>query len=355
MVHWPGDPPFEIELAHDQKKGDPCTVSRVSMGVHTGTHMDAPLHFIEDAATIDEMPLDATVGPARVIQIRDRKSIGREELMEHEIEASERVLFKTANSDTLWSKDEFDEEFVFIAQGRRGISRGARRPDRRGRLSFGGRLQTGWRRNAPGAAGRGHLDYRRTESQRRGARRIRTDVSAVETRWVPKAFSRARDFKEHRVKAAAVFPPQEIAGRCERLPEPKLDEPHRREAPHPQCGRLRNRSRDIASFLYGTPPDGSDYLVIGHEAWAKWSRPARRCRHFKPGDLAIPMVRRPCDHPDASPAAPGRPDFCYTGDYREARHHEDARFHDRIDRRRSALHESRARRRFATSPYWWSR
>jgi arylformamidase len=116
MVHWPGDPGFHRDLMQDQKEGATCTVSRVTMGVHTGTHMDAPLHFIEDTAAIDEMPLDATIGPARVIQIRDRKSIGRAELMEHEIEASERVLFKTANSDHLWSKDEFEEDFIFIAK-----------------------------------------------------------------------------------------------------------------------------------------------------------------------------------------------------------------------------------------------
>jgi arylformamidase len=116
MVHWPGDPSYHLQRVSDQKKGDVCTVSRVSMSVHTGTHMDAPLHFLPDSATIDEMPIDATVGPARVIQIRDRHSIGREELMDHEIEANERVLFKTANSDNLWSKDQFDEDFIFIAR-----------------------------------------------------------------------------------------------------------------------------------------------------------------------------------------------------------------------------------------------
>ncbi len=116
MVHWPGDPAYHIQRVQDQKKGDVCTVSRVSMGVHTGTHMDAPRHFLENAATIDEMPLDATVGPARVIQIRDRKSIHREELVEHQIESNERVLFKSANSDALWNKDEFDENFIFIAR-----------------------------------------------------------------------------------------------------------------------------------------------------------------------------------------------------------------------------------------------
>jgi arylformamidase len=116
MVHWPGDPPFHIERAHDQEKGDAATVSMMTLGVHTGTHMDAPLHFIHDARSIDEMPLDATVGRARVIQIDDSKSIKREELLAHGISAGERVLFKTVNSDRAWNSDQFDENFVFIAQ-----------------------------------------------------------------------------------------------------------------------------------------------------------------------------------------------------------------------------------------------
>lgn len=114
MVHWPGDPPYKIHHVQDQKKGDVCTVSQVSMGVHTGTHMDAPRHFIQGAKTIDLMPIETTVGPARVIQILDRKSIGRDELEKHAIESNERILFKTSNSDRLWNKDEFDEDFVFI-------------------------------------------------------------------------------------------------------------------------------------------------------------------------------------------------------------------------------------------------
>src|SRR2546423_532206 len=113
MVHWPGDPPFQIERILDQTNGDICTLSRITMSVHTGTHMDAPLHFVRDSPTIDDMPLDATVGPARVIQIRDRKSVGREELMEHEVESNERVLLKTANSGKLGTLDQFDEDFVY--------------------------------------------------------------------------------------------------------------------------------------------------------------------------------------------------------------------------------------------------
>jgi arylformamidase len=88
----------------------------MALGVHTGTHMDAPLHFIRGARSIDTMPLDATVGPARVIAIRDSKSIKREELVGHGIGAGERILFKTANSEHAWDSDRFDEGFVFISQ-----------------------------------------------------------------------------------------------------------------------------------------------------------------------------------------------------------------------------------------------
>jgi arylformamidase len=116
MVHWPGDPPFHIERAEDQDKGDTATVSRMTLGVHTGTHMDAPLHFIPNARSIDTMPLDATVGPARVIPIRDTQSIKREELKAHAIGAGDRILFKTSNSSQAWNSDAFAENFVYISQ-----------------------------------------------------------------------------------------------------------------------------------------------------------------------------------------------------------------------------------------------
>jgi len=115
MVHWPGDPPFHIERALDQDKGDVATVSRMALGVHTGTHMDAPLHFIRDKPGIDTMPLDAAVGPARVIPIADPESIKRAELLAHGIQPGERILFRTRNSELSWNSDEFDENFVFIS------------------------------------------------------------------------------------------------------------------------------------------------------------------------------------------------------------------------------------------------
>jgi arylformamidase len=116
MVHWPGDPAFHIRRVLDQKNGDICTLSQIEMSVHTGTHMDAPRHFLKDAATMESMPIDATVGLARVIPILDERVIGREELLQHDLQTGERILFKTANSDERWDTDVFDEDFIFIAK-----------------------------------------------------------------------------------------------------------------------------------------------------------------------------------------------------------------------------------------------
>lgn len=116
MPVWPNDPGLHFERAMDQNKGDVCTVTRATMSAHTGTHMDAPLHFVRNSATIEQMPIDATVGPARVIGIRDNKAIHREELLPHKIQRGERILFRTGNSDKDWANLPFDEQFIFIAR-----------------------------------------------------------------------------------------------------------------------------------------------------------------------------------------------------------------------------------------------
>ena len=115
MVHWPGDPPARISHALDMERGDPCTVSLLEMGAHTGTHMDAPAHFVRGGMGIDEMPLDAAIGSARVIAIRDRRSIKPDELERYAIRRGERVLFKTHNSAHCWDTDSFVEEFVYLS------------------------------------------------------------------------------------------------------------------------------------------------------------------------------------------------------------------------------------------------
>ena len=117
MVRWPDNPPVEIERTLDVERGDVATVSRLSMGSHTGTHMDAPLHFVRGGDGLDRMPLDATVGPARVIGIEDPVSVKREELEPYGIGRGECVLFKTRNSARRWWAEDFMEDFVYVSEG----------------------------------------------------------------------------------------------------------------------------------------------------------------------------------------------------------------------------------------------
>jgi len=75
--------------------------------------------------------------------------------------------------------------------------------------------------------------------------------------------------------------------------------------------------REICSFEYGDPPAGADFLVLGHECLGEVIEIGSAVTGFKPGDLAVPMVRRPCEHPECVACRAGRPDFCYTGDFTE--------------------------------------
>jgi len=116
MPHWPDNPPIVVERAMDIQRGHDCNVSTLSMGVHTGTHMDGPVHFIDGAAGLDEMPLTATIGAARVIGIADDRAVTIDELRPHELRRGERILFRTANSTRCWQTDTFVEDFVGISE-----------------------------------------------------------------------------------------------------------------------------------------------------------------------------------------------------------------------------------------------
>ncbi len=117
MAHWPGDPAPRITRAQDMERGDAYTTSFLEMGAHTGTHMDAPAHVLHRGATIDAMPLDAGVGTARVIGIRDAVSVTVRELRPHRIRRGERILFKTRNSLCRWNTGRFHSNFVYISAG----------------------------------------------------------------------------------------------------------------------------------------------------------------------------------------------------------------------------------------------
>lgn len=114
MVHWPGDPEVIIELESDITKNEKCNVSRITMSSHTGTHIDAPFHYIEEGTGIDQMPIDAMKGIARVIEISDPESVKKEELIDKHITKGERILFKTTNSEKCWKSGEFVKDYVYV-------------------------------------------------------------------------------------------------------------------------------------------------------------------------------------------------------------------------------------------------
>jgi arylformamidase len=115
MPHWPGDPEVAVKRSLDMNRGDACNLTTLSASAHTGTHVDAPLHFLRDGASMDSMPLDALIGPARVIGIEDSVAIGVEELKAAGLRHGDRVLFRTRNSDRRLLSGPFVDDFVYLS------------------------------------------------------------------------------------------------------------------------------------------------------------------------------------------------------------------------------------------------
>jgi len=97
---------------------------------------------------------------------------------------------------------------------------------------------------------------------------------------------------------------------------PRIDSPTQVKIRTLEVG-VCGTDREICSFAYGTPPKGSDYLVLGHEALGEVIEAGSEVSEFKPGDLVVPSVRRPCPHDYCLPCSMDRQDFCSTGDFTE--------------------------------------
>jgi arylformamidase len=115
MQHWPGDVAPEFSL------------SEMRLHPHTGTHIDAPLHYLPGGATIDAMPPDATVGRVRVLQV-DADAIDAAVLTPQDIQRGERILFRTGNSETHWCGSCFRKRFAAVSPdgARHLVERGVR-------------------------------------------------------------------------------------------------------------------------------------------------------------------------------------------------------------------------------------
>jgi len=113
MVIYHDNPGVEIELDSAISRGATANVSRVSMGVHTGSHIDGPSHFYDGRPGADSLPLEAMVGPATVVDLDPGgQPIGADALEATGVAPGvERLLLKTPNS-RLWGRDEFTRDFV---------------------------------------------------------------------------------------------------------------------------------------------------------------------------------------------------------------------------------------------------
>src|SRR5881398_3546385 len=112
-----GDAPMTFEFLKDMRKGDAFTLSKYSLGAHSGTHIDAPMHFIAGGASIDRVPIERLIGPARVIEIADDvQAIDAAELNRHDWHGAQRILFRTRSSSRGWmTTPAFHRDFAYIA------------------------------------------------------------------------------------------------------------------------------------------------------------------------------------------------------------------------------------------------
>jgi arylformamidase len=119
MPVWPGDPAVELTQVAFIDKGSNANVSHLSFGVHTGTHVDAPHHFLNDKNTVDNLPLEVLTGPCYVMQLPDDIDAITAEVLERMPfpTGTKRILFGTSNSH-FWAQGEktFQTGFVGVTE-----------------------------------------------------------------------------------------------------------------------------------------------------------------------------------------------------------------------------------------------
>ncbi len=115
MIIYPGDAPLRIARSHSITRGDAYNLTTLQLGAHAGTHVDAPLHFIEGAPDVTALPLGALIGAAHVIDATAiTTDIDAAVLQRLAIPPfARRLLFKTTNS-LLWDRPDFSSDFIGI-------------------------------------------------------------------------------------------------------------------------------------------------------------------------------------------------------------------------------------------------
>jgi arylformamidase len=116
---YPGDPGIEITSWHSLAEGETSNVSLLHFGAHSGTHIDAPAHFIRDGNRVDQLSLESLIGPAQVVEVpTSMKTIDEEFVSTLNLANALRVLFKTRNSG-FWNSagDGFRSDYTYLTSG----------------------------------------------------------------------------------------------------------------------------------------------------------------------------------------------------------------------------------------------
>jgi arylformamidase len=112
---YPGDPAPRLEAVHRIRDGAPANVTLITMGSHTGTHVDAPHHFIDEGPRLGQVALDRMVGEALVADLRGRTVIDAAALADVETRPGDILLCRTDNSER-WAAPEFQRDFVYVSE-----------------------------------------------------------------------------------------------------------------------------------------------------------------------------------------------------------------------------------------------
>ncbi|MGW6191918.1 arylformamidase [Bacillus cereus] len=111
IATWPGDTPFSYEVSWAKKDSGSVNVGKLTMSIHTGTHIDAPFHFDNDGKKVLDLDIQVYVGIARVIDVSGIESIGKKELERFNLEGVERLLLRTSSHG---KAQEFPEEIPYL-------------------------------------------------------------------------------------------------------------------------------------------------------------------------------------------------------------------------------------------------
>ncbi len=115
MLVWPGDVPVSIESVKSLDRGDSSNLTALHMGAHSGTHVDAPRHFVSGGRSIDSLNPEVLVGQSRLLQLSEARVIDRPLLERQDLKGVTRLLLGTSNS-ALLHKPELDLSYVSVSE-----------------------------------------------------------------------------------------------------------------------------------------------------------------------------------------------------------------------------------------------